>query len=171
MKLRLYPDPVLKQKSQKIDHITQETLDIIEKMKDRLYTDGAGGYAAPQFGILQRLLVIDASFGTQEDKLLRMINPEITWFSEEKNVMQEGCMSIPWGRIQLERPAEVIFTYIDHHKEPQEKHATGYLARCIQHEMDHLNGILLFDHLSKTRAQFYIKKFKRRKAEGKSFDD
>lgn len=170
----LYPDPVLKKKAQPVTKITASILQQLDDMLETMYHAEGLGLAANQVGDLKRLIVIDVSNREQQDKdqdenqeentpveknPLFFINPEITWSSEVQNTYQEGCLSIPEQYADITRPAEVKINYLDRDGTSQEMHCDGILATCIQHEIDHLNGVLFPDHLSSLKRGILYRKF------------
>jgi peptide deformylase len=168
----LYPDPRLKMKAEPVLEVNKEIKELMAEMAAMLYKVPAGGYAAPQFGILKRIIVVDDSYGKDPSRQFRMANPEIIWSSEEQISMAEGCMSLPWGRVDVIRPEKVKIRYLDENNQWREtKIESDYMGRCMQHEIDHLDGILSIDRLSKMRREMFIKKINRRRELGKSFDD
>jgi peptide deformylase len=168
----LFPDPILKMKAAPVKIIDKEIKELMAEMTKMLYKKPAGGYAAPQFGILKRIIVVDDSYGKDPTRQFRMVNPEIIWASEEEVSMAEGCMSIPWGRVEVMRPEKVKIRYLNENGEICETDIEeDYMGRCLQHEIDHLDGILSLDHATKIRREMFIKKINRRRELGKSFDD
>ena len=138
------------------------------------------GLAAPQVGINKRIIVMDVSprpglkrYQEEKDKEkqvvkpnpIQMANPEITWISEKKETDQEGCLSIPNFMGDVTRPSSCKVKYLDKNGESKELHAEGLLARCIQHEVDHINGILFIDHLSKIKKDMILRKIKKQQKE------
>ena len=117
------------------------------------------GLAAIQLGELRRVVTMDLARKDDPKEPQVFINPEILWSSEEMRVHEEGCLSIPEYYEEVERPAEVKVKFLDLEGRPQEVHASGILATCLQHEIDHLNGVLFIDHLSKLKRDRVIKKF------------
>ena len=167
-----YPDPRLKMKCEPVPYVDAEIRDLMKEMTTMLYKVTAGGYAAPQFGILKRIIVLDDSYGRDPNRQFRMVNPEIIWQSEELVSMAEGCMSIPWGRIDVIRPEKVKVRYTNENNEICETDIeSDYMGRCLQHEIDHLDGLLSIDRVSKMKRDMFIRKIHRRKEQGRSFDD
>lgn len=167
-----YPDPRLRMKSAPVEVVDDEIRKLMDDMVDMLFKVPASGYAAPQFGILKRVIVVYDGHKNDKGRIFKMANPEIIWASEHTNFIDEGCMSLPWGRVEIERPAEVRVRYLDEHNKIRETDIEfDYPARVFQHEIDHLDGILSIDRVSKLKRDFYIKRFAKRKKEGKSFDD
>lgn len=147
------PDPILKTKAKAVDSVDDEVRKIMSDMLETLYHDEGAGLAAPQVGILKRILVIDLKNDDETSRPkgfypLFMANPEIFEKSQEEVTAREGCMSIPEQRIEIRRPAAIKVKFLDYNNKKQELSAGGWLARAIQHEMDHLDGKLLIDYLS-----------------------
>jgi peptide deformylase len=152
-KLRLVSKPVAK-----VDAAVEK---LIEEMFEAMYEAPGIGLAAIQIGEPQRVVTLDLAKKDDPPEPQVFINPEITWSSDEKNVHEEGCLSIPEYYEEVERPAEIKVKYLDRAGKPQELHATGILATCLQHEIDHLNGVLFIDHLSKLKRDRVLKKFEK----------
>lgn len=162
------PHPVLKKVAEPVETITDETRKLVEDMLETMYANDGIGLAAPQVGISQRVLVIDLEQDIDaEDPLDRrgnphvFINPEITWESEEVRVYQEGCLSLPEQYADVERPEKVKVEYLDLDGNKQNLDSDELMATAVQHEMDHLNGILFVDHLSKLKRDMVMKKLKK----------
>ena len=151
-------------------------------MLSTMYKAPGIGLAAPQIGINKRLIVMDVSpraglkrYQLEKDEKeeeikpnpIQMINPEITWVSEKKHTDQEGCLSIPGIMADVTRPSSCKVKYLDKNGESKELRAEGILARCIQHESDHIDGILFIDHLSKTKKDMILRKIKKQLVEKK----
>jgi peptide deformylase len=167
--LIILPDSRLRQRSDPIGVITDEIRALARDMLETMYDAPGIGLAAVQVGVPKRLVVIDTAKGEEERRPLALINPEITWASEETRVYEEGCLSIPEFYEEVERPERVKFRYRSLDGELVEAEADGVLATCVQHEIDHLNGILFIDYISKLKRDRVIKKFKKaakREAEG-----
>ena len=155
----LIPDQVLKSVSTPVEAVTDDIRALFDDMLETMYEAPGIGLAAVQIGIPKRMLTMDVS-GEEEEKFpICMANPEIIWASEDMSEYEEGCLSIPDIYEKITRPAEVKVRFIDYHNQPQEMHCTGLLATCVQHEIDHLNGILFIDHLSRLKRERAIKKF------------
>ena len=167
--LVILPDPQLRQVSKPISEITEEIRTLARDMLETMYDAPGIGLAAIQIGVPKRLVVIDLAKADEERKPMVLVNPEITWSSEEKRTYEEGCLSIPEYYEEVERPDRVKFRYRNLDGETVEAEADGVLATCVQHEIDHLNGVLFIDHISKLKRDRVIKKFQkaaRREAEG-----
>ena len=159
------PDPILRKKSTTLETVDDSIRKILDDMLQTMYNAPGIGLAAVQIGILKRLIVIDVSKKEEEKKPLFLINPEITYQSEETSIYEEGCLSLPDHFAEIERPAKCKINYIDYHGKKAELEAEGLLSTCVQHEIDHLNGILFIDYLSKLKKDMIIKKLKKQKKE------
>jgi peptide deformylase len=159
------PNPILKEISKEVlvvdDNIRKIFDDMLETMK---HANGAG-LAAVQVGILKRMMIVDISedIKVPSNNPIFMVNPEIIYMSEEHIVYQEGCLSFPGGFSDISRPLNVKVKYLDYHGNKKEMEATGWLARAIEHEIDHLNGIVMTDYMSKLKAQMLLKKVEKAK--------
>jgi peptide deformylase len=163
------PDKRLRLKSEPIEKIDAGIRKLVEDMFETMYDAPGIGLAAIQLGIAKRVVTMDLSKKEDEAKPYVFINPEVTWASEQKSTYEEGCLSIPEYYEEVERPAEVKVKYLDLDGNSHEMTAKGLLATCLQHEIDHTNGVLFIDHLSKLKRDRVIKKFtKAAKNEGKS---
>lgn len=160
------PDPRLKAVSKKIGTVTDETRQLISDMFETMYGAPGIGLAAIQVGVQKRLLVVDVIGKGNEDEEPQpkaLINPEITWVSDHDNVYEEGCLSLPEHYADVARPAEIKVKYLDEQGAKQVLQADGLLATCIQHEMDHLEGILFVDHLSALKRNMILRKLLKQK--------
>ena len=135
----------------------------MDDMLETMYAAPGIGLAAIQVGILKRLVVIDISKGEEEKKPVFLINPQIIHQSKKTSIYEEGCLSLPGQFAEIERPAECTLKYIDYNGKEKELKADGLLATCVQHEVDHLNGILFIDYLSKLKKDMIIKKLVKQK--------
>lgn len=156
----IIPDPVLKQVAQPVENITAEIKKQFDHMLQTMYDAPGIGLAANQVGLLNRVIVMDLADREEgeEPNPYFMANPEIIWESEQRSVMQEGCLSIPKQYADVERPAEVRVRYVDYNGKQDELSASGLLSHCVQHEIDHLNGVLFIDHLSSLKRNMLLKK-------------
>ena len=152
------PDPILRRKSEKLEKVDNELRNLMDDMLETMYAAPGIGLAAVQIGILKRLIVIDTSRDNEKKTPLFLVNPEITFRSDLKSIHEEGCLSLPGHFAEIERPAECHINYIDYDGKEKNLKANGLLATCIQHEIDHLNGILFIDYLSKLKKDMIIKK-------------
>lgn len=155
----ILPDPVLRTVSKPIKTVDAATRKLLDDMLETMYAAPGIGLAAVQIGIPQRLVVIDISKEDEEKRPLFLVNPEITWSSEEESDYEEGCLSIPEYFDMVTRPKEVKLRYLDRQGEPHEMQCSGVLATCVQHEIDHLNGVLFIDYLTKLKRDRVVKKF------------
>jgi peptide deformylase len=132
-------------------------------MLDTMYLAPGIGLAAPQVGVTKRILVVDVAPKDAPREPIRMANPEIVWRSDELAVYEEGCLSLPEQYADVERPAKIRVRYLDEKGETQEREADGLLATCIQHEMDHLDGVIFVDHLSALKRKMILRKLTKQK--------
>jgi peptide deformylase len=154
------PDPVLRQKSLPVEAVTDETRRFMDQMLATMYDAPGIGLAAIQVGEPRRIVTIDVAREEQPKSPIFLVNPEIVWRSEdERSNYEEGCLSIPDYYAEVERPAKVRVRYVDYDGKLQEQEVDGLLATCIQHEVDHLNGVLFIDYLSKLKRDLVVKKF------------
>lgn len=159
------PHPFLKTKARPVTIFDAALAQTLRDMLDTMYDAKGIGLAAVQVGIAQRMLVMDV--GEEDGGAHIIINPVITWLSEEMSSYNEGCLSVPTHYSDVVRPAEVKITYQDPTGAPHTLHARGLLSTCLQHEMDHLDGILFLDHLSSLKRTMILRKLvKKQKAGG-----
>ena len=159
------PDPILRRKSSVMEKVNDEIRNLLDDMLETMYEAPGIGLAAVQIGILKRIIVIDISKEDESKKPLFIINPEITFRSQKTSVYEEGCLSLPGHFAEIERPAECHIKFIDYGGKKKELKASGLLATCIQHEVDHLDGILFIDYLSKLKKDMIVKKLIKHKKE------
>ena len=155
------PDPRLKLISEPVDKVDDDLRALMDDMLETMYDAPGIGLAAIQIGVPKRVIVMDLSRGEDEPEPRYFVNPEILWSSEETAPYEEGCLSIPEIYDEVERPAKVKLRYLNYQGEQIEEDAEGVFAVCIQHEMDHLQGVLFIDYLSRlkrTRAVAKVKK-------------
>lgn len=157
--LILLPDPILKAPSKKIERVDAQLRRLAGDMLKTMYDAPGIGLAAIQIGEPVRMLVIDLAKEPEEKAPQFFINPEIIWSSEERSIYEEGCLSIPDYYAEVERPSGVRVRHIDLDGKQHEIMAEGLLATCLQHEIDHLNGVLFIDHISKLKRAMVVKKF------------
>lgn len=153
------PEPILKTVSAPVAAVTEDVHRLVRDMFDTMYAAPGIGLAAVQIGVPKRLVVTDVAKDDAPKSPLCFVNPEIVWRSEETTEYEEGCLSIPEFYDKVVRPAEVRVRYMDLEGEEQMLHCTGLLATCIQHEIDHINGILFIDHLTRLKRERIVKKF------------
>jgi peptide deformylase len=159
--LVILPDPALRLVSEPVTEITDEIRKLAEDMLDTMYEAPGVGLAAIQIGVTKRIVTMDVSKSETERQPLVLINPEILWSSEEKRSYEEGCLSIPEYYEEVERPDRVRFRYTTLEGETIEREADGLMATCVQHEIDHLNGVLFIDYLSKLKRDRVLTRFKK----------
>jgi peptide deformylase len=159
--LVIIPDSKLRLVSEPVKEITSEIRQLADDMLETMYDAPGVGLAAIQIGVPVRMVTMDVSKSEDERQPLVLINPEIVWASEEKRVYEEGCLSIPEYYEEVERPDRVRFRYMDLQGETVEQDADGLLATCVQHEIDHLHGVLFIDYLSKLKRDRVMTKFKK----------
>jgi peptide deformylase len=153
------PDKRLRLKSEPVKRIDAGIRKLVEDMFETMYDAPGIGLAAIQLGVAKRVVTMDLSKKEDDHKPQVFINPEITWTSDEKSTYEEGCLSIPEYYEEVERPARVKVKYLDLDGEAHEIEAKGLLAICLQHEIDHTNGVLFIDYISKLKRDRVIKKF------------
>ncbi len=164
-KIVIEPDPILRQKSEILEKVDDELRRLMDDMLETMYSAPGIGLAAVQVGILKRLVVIDISKEKEKKHPLFLINPEIISKSKSTSIHEEGCLSLPGQFAEIERPAECQIKYIDYDGKKKEIKAKGLLSTCIQHEIDHLDGKLFIDYLSKLKKDMILKKLVKHKKE------
>lgn len=163
MELKIFPDPVLAKKCKDVEIGDASAIAILNEMSEKLYEWEGAGLAAPQVGVLKKLVVIDIR--DENSPLYKMINPKITWRSEELIESKEGCLSLPGLRETVERYEKVKVEYLDTNFEKQIIEGEGFLACCLQHELDHLDGRLYIDRLSRLKRSRFVSKFRKLRKE------
>jgi peptide deformylase len=153
------PDPRLRLVSKPVAQITGDIRTLVADMFETMYAAPGIGLAAIQVGVPQRVVTLDLAKKDEPKQPLVVINPELVWSSEERSSYEEGCLSIPEFYEEVERPAQVKVRYTDLDGQAHEVDANGLLATCLQHEIDHLNGVLFIDHISKLKRDRVTKKF------------
>jgi len=157
------PDPRLQAVSTDVDAVTDEIRTLVDDMAESMYAADGIGLAAIQVGVAKRVLVIDLDQKDGKKNPVAYINPKITWVSDEMAVFEEGCLSVPEIWDDVERPARIKAEYLDINGKKQVLEADGMLATCLQHEMDHLNGVLFIDHLSRLKKSMAVRKLTKAK--------
>jgi peptide deformylase len=152
------PDPVLKTKCTPVPVVDDEIRTLMDDMLDTMYAAPGIGLAAPQIGVTKRVIVVDVSEKDEPNAPLCLANPEIVWKSDETAPHEEGCLSLPDLYADVERPVAVKVRYLDRDGAQQELEADGLLAICLQHEIDHIDGVLFVDHLSALKRNMFLKK-------------
>ena len=164
-KILTEPDPILRKKCEPLEKVDTETKKLMDDMLETMYAAPGIGLAAVQVGILKRLVVIDIAKKEENKKPIFLINRQIIHQTKKTSLYEEGCLSLPGQFAEIERPAECTIKYIDYDGKEKELKSDGLLATCIQHEIDHLNGILFIDYLSKLKKDMIIKKLVKQKKE------
>jgi peptide deformylase len=157
------PDPRLQALSTDVEKVDAEIRKLVDDMAESMYAADGIGLAAVQIGVPKRVIVIDLDQKEGKKNPRAFINPRILWASEEMAVFEEGCLSVPEIWDDVERPARIKAEYLDIDGKKVELEADGMLATCLQHEMDHLNGVLFIDHLSRLKRSMAIKKLTKAK--------
>ena len=163
-KILIEPDPLLRKKCEPLEKVDDDLRKLMNEMLATMYDAPGIGLAAIQVGVLKRVVVIDLSKDEKKNPLF-LINPEIIHKSKNTSIYEEGCLSLPGQFAEIERPAECVLQYVDYNGKKKELKAKGLLATCIQHEVDHLDGILFIDYLSKLKKDMIIKKLVKHKKE------
>ncbi|MBR1946018.1 MAG: peptide deformylase [Alphaproteobacteria bacterium] len=158
LKILEVPNPLLKKKSAPVAEVTNEVRKLMNDMLETMYDAPGVGLAAPQVGILQRIVVIDVTRDNEQKHPYKMINPVITAHSETTLMHDEGCLSVPEQYAPVERFETVTVEYTDENGKKQTLSADGLLAICIQHELEHLDGTLFIDHLSKVKRDMIVRR-------------
>jgi len=157
----IIPDKRLRLKSEPVKTVDKSIRALVGDMFDTMYAAPGIGLAAIQIGIAKRVVILDLAKKDAPKDPQVFINPEVTWKSDEKAAYEEGCLSIPEYYEEVKRPSAVRVKFLDLNGRPQEMEATGLLATCLQHEIDHINGILFIDYISKLKRDMVMKKFKK----------
>ena len=154
----LVPDPVLRQVATPVAEVNDDIRSLMNDMIETMYDAPGIGLAAPQIDVSQRVIVMDCSDDDDKPQPLKMANPEILEFGDEKASMEEGCLSIPSHNGEVTRPNSIKVRYLDENNKLCEIDCEGLLAVCIQHEVDHLNGVLFIDYLSRMKRDMIMRK-------------
>jgi len=157
----IVPDPILKKVSERVALVDDELRALMDDMLETMYAAPGIGLAAIQVGVPKRVIVMDIAREEESPAPRFFVNPEILWASEETAPYEEGCLSVPEIYDEIERPARVKLRYQNYQGETVEEDAEGLFAVCIQHEMDHLEGVLFIDHLSRLKREQAVKKVKK----------
>jgi peptide deformylase len=152
------PDPILKARCDRVVEVDDEVRRLMDNMLETMYDAPGVGLAAPQVGVKRRVIVVDCARAEEEPRPIRMVNPELLGVSEEETTNEEGCLSLPGHYADVSRPAEAKIRYLDETGAAREIEVDGLLATCIQHEIDHINGILFVDHISALKRNMILKK-------------
>jgi peptide deformylase len=157
------PDPRLKIKAKPIAKVTPAIARLMDDMLETMYAQNGIGLAAPQVGRAERVIVVDVGEKEGERTPIAMANPEIVWASEDEAIVSEGCLSLPDQFADVTRPAKVKIAYLDKDNVAREIEADGMLACCVQHEIDHLDGKLFVDHISRLKRDMILRKLQKQK--------
>jgi peptide deformylase len=152
------PDPALKKISQPVKQVDASVRKLMDDMLETMYHAPGIGLAAPQVGVLKRVIVLDLAREGEEPQPLRIANPEIVWVSDDDATYNEGCLSVPEHYADVVRPDACRVRYLDQDNKQQEIAAEGLLATCLQHEIDHLDGVLFIDHLTSLKRNMILRK-------------
>lgn len=157
------PDPRLKVTCKPVDELTPELVTLMDDMLDTMYDAPGIGLAAPQVGVQQRIIVADVSKHEEERNPYQMVNPEVIWSSREFFDYEEGCLSLPEQYADVSRPRQVKISYLDRGGSSRLVEAEDLLAVCLQHEIDHLEGVLFVDHITKLKRDLILRKLRKMK--------
>ena len=171
-KILTEPNKILRKKSLRVENVDKDIQQLMDDMLETLYAAPGIGLAAIQVGVAKRVIVMDISRDRDRDKdkepkknPMYFVNPEIVWKSEDKFTYEEGCLSVPNQFAEIDRSKQCHVKHLDYNGQPQELKADGLLSTCIQHEIDHLEGILFIDYLSKLKKEMIIKKLSKQTKE------
>ena len=159
------PNEILRKKSLPVEKFDEDLQQLMKDMLDTMYAAPGIGLAAIQIGVPKRVIVLDLSSKDEPKNPMYFINPEIITKSESKSTYEEGCLSVPGQFAEIDRPDKCHIKYLDYNGQQKEIKAEGMIATCIQHEMDHLEGILFIDYLSKLKKTMIVKKLSKQKKE------
>ena len=157
------PNKILREKSLKVEQVDKDLQTLMDDMLETMYAAPGIGLAAIQVGVPKRVIVLDLAKKDSPKNPMCFVNPEIIEKSKTNSTYEEGCLSVPGQFAEIDRPDKCYIKYLDYHGQPQEIRAEGMLATCIQHEMDHLEGILFIDYLSKLKRTMIVKKLSKQK--------
>jgi len=155
------PDARLRAKAKPVARVDKEVRRLMDRMTDMVVAESAAGFASIQFGIGQRVIVVDGDDARATFTPYMMANPEIIWTSEEVDTCDEGCFSIPELTVTVTRPKQVKIRYLDQHNAVQEMLLDNFFAKCVQHEIDHLDGVLSYDYLSPLKRDVILRKLQK----------
>ena len=163
----IYPDPILRETCALVERVDDETRRFVDDMMETMYTAPGVGLAAPQVGVLRRILVMDPGFKKSDRPAepYMLINPEILRVGDTPRVYEEGCLSIPEMYAEVERPASALVRYVDRDGLMHERLFEGHAATVVQHEIDHLNGVLFIDYLTRLKRDRLIRKYRKGRRE------
>jgi peptide deformylase len=157
----LFPDPILRKTALPVERVDESTVRLLNDMFETMYRAPGVGLAAPQVGVSRRLFVMDPARDQEPAAPRAFLNPEIVASGNEMRLYEEGCLSIPEMFAEVERPAAVVVRYLSVEGEMREERLEGHAATIAQHEIDHLNGVLFIDHLSRLKRDVLVRKFRK----------
>lgn len=157
------PDPILRGKSSPVERVDDSLRKLMDDLLQTMYEAPGVGLSAIQVAVPKRVIVIDAARDDEPPSPLYLVNPELIWVSETLITYEEGCLSLPEHYADVDRPAEIELAYLDYHGAARTLRADGLLATCVQHEMDHLEGLLFVDHISALKRNMILRKLKKAK--------
>ena len=152
------PDPRLKKISKPVTAVDDSIRKLMDDMLETMYQAPGIGLAAPQVGVLKRVIVLDIAREGEEPAPMRLVNPEVVWVSDDDATYNEGCLSVPEHYADVVRPAQCRVRYLDENGKAKEIAADGLLATCLQHEIDHLDGVLFIDHITALKRNIILRK-------------
>jgi peptide deformylase len=157
------PDPRLKITAEPVEKVDASVRKLMDDMLETMHSANGIGLAAPQVGDKRRVIVVDVGRADDQPDPIRMANPELVWASDDERIHEEGCLSLPEQYAEVVRPENIRVRYLDHENEIREIAAEGVLATCIQHEMDHLEGVLFVDHISALKRRMILRRLQKAK--------
>lgn len=160
------PDPQLKKAAAPVEQVDDQIRRLMNRMLETMYEANGIGLAAPQVGVLKRVIVVDIAPPDAPAEPMRLADPEILWHSDDAVAGEEGCLSLPDQYAEVARPSQIRLRYLDERNESREIEADGLLAKCIQHEIDHLDGVLFVDHVSAIKRNIILRKLSKAKKQG-----
>lgn len=160
------PDPRLKQRATPVETVDDDVRQLMDDLLETMYDAQGIGLAAPQVGVLKRVIVVDCAGADEDPQPMALANPEVVWASDETVLREEGCLSLPEHYAEVKRPTSVRVRYIDRENEIREIEADGLRAVCIQHEIDHLEGTLFVDRIGSVKRSMIIRKLTKAKRQG-----
>jgi peptide deformylase len=165
------PDPRLKKKAKPVEKVDDGVRRLMADMLETMYAAPGIGLAAPQVGVGERVLVLDVAREGEPKNPMKLVNPAIVWVSDDDNTYEEGCLSVPEHYAEVARPRAVKVRYLDETGAERLVEAEGLLATCLQHEIDHLDGILFIDHLSALKRNMILRKLLKEKKAAERGDE
>ena len=170
LEIILAPDPRLKAKAKPVKTVDDDVRKLMDDMLETMHSAQGIGLASTQVGDPRRVIVVDISGPDEDPAPIRMANPELVWTSDDERSHEEGCLSLPEQYAEVERPDAIRVRYLDHENEIRELDADGVLGTCIQHEMDHLDGVLFVDHISSLKRGIILRKLTKAKKQAETAD-